>query len=209
MSRLRTILRRFHNETISIPRAEKVACAISRLAGPNESLLDVGACDGLVASRVGALVGATRVAGVDVLPQPNAHIDVRIYDGRTLPFEEASFDVVTISDVLHHAEDPLGLLSEAVRVSRRAVVVKDHFRFGPISNAVLKAMDQPNLLIDVHVRGRYFSLPEWLTMVDEANASMVSLEWPLLVHGWPFRLIARPELQFAARLEPKLSRAAR
>jgi SAM-dependent methyltransferase len=36
--------------------------------------------------------------------------------GETLPFEDGSFDVVTMVDVIHHLDDPRGVLAEVHRV---------------------------------------------------------------------------------------------
>jgi ubiquinone/menaquinone biosynthesis C-methylase UbiE len=48
-------------------------------------------------------------------------------DGRSLPYPDASFDVVHASLVLHHldAPDAVALLREMSRVSRRGVVIND------------------------------------------------------------------------------------
>ena len=53
---------------------------------------------------------------MDVQLQDDALIDVVVYDGRVLPFADGEFAMVTIIDVLHHAEDPAAVLTEALRV---------------------------------------------------------------------------------------------
>jgi ubiquinone/menaquinone biosynthesis C-methylase UbiE len=66
--------------------------------------------------------GAAACAAVDVLPYVDPmraaemEIDYRIYDGRRLPFDDASFDVVWAWDVLEHLRQPLEVLREVRRV---------------------------------------------------------------------------------------------
>ena len=60
------------------------------------------------------------VAGVDVLVRGQTWIDVQASDGHRLPFADRSFDAVMFVDVLHHTQDPMELLAEAVRVAREA-----------------------------------------------------------------------------------------
>jgi ubiquinone/menaquinone biosynthesis C-methylase UbiE len=191
-----------HRRAIQLPRARRITDAFVELAGPSSSLLDVGAGDGEIAAEVAARLGASRVTGVDVLVRPSAAVDVVPYDGRRLPFPDGAFDVVTISDVLHHCKEPTEVLAECLRVAARCVLVKDHFRFGPVSRAILLAMDVVgNQEAGVLVRGTYFSPAEWIEMVRVAQGKITKIVWPLRIHDAPFRLITRDELQFAARFE--------
>jgi SAM-dependent methyltransferase len=191
-----------HHRAVQRPRAERVTSALAGLIGQARSLLDVGAGDGAIAASVAARVGATRVAGVDVLVREGAQIEVVPYDGRRLPFPDSAFEVVTLSDVLHHCEAPAEVLGECMRVASRAVVIKDHFRFGPASKAILLAMDVVgNREAGVLVRGTYFSPAEWLSLARAAGGHITGLVWPLRIHDAPFRVITRDELQFAARIE--------
>ena len=52
------------------------------------------------------------------------------FDGRTIPFDDGTFDAVTFVDVLHHTDDATVLLREAARVASTAVVIKDHLADG-------------------------------------------------------------------------------
>lgn len=194
---------RWHFQAISVPRADRIASEIVRLLPPTNSLLDVGCGDGTLVKTVAARAGIAEFRGVDVLLQPNLDFDARVYDGKTLPFDDASFDAVTISDVLHHADSPLDVLREALRVTRRggAVVIKDHFRFGPWSNGVLLVMDiVGNRAQGVLVKGTYLSPPEWVELVRKAGGTVDKLTWPFMVHSLPFRIITRSEYQFVARV---------
>jgi SAM-dependent methyltransferase len=134
--------------------------------------------------------------------QPAPTIPVRAYDGAALPYADRSFEVVLLSDVIHHAESPARLLAEALRVADRAVVVKDHFAFGAASRRLLLAMDlAANGFYGIAVRGAYLDPQGWLGLFEETGAVVADLVWPLDVHSAAFRLLAPSRLQFAARLE--------
>lgn len=194
----------FHRKAVQVPRAKRITDTFVQFAGEAESLLDVGAGDGAIAAEVGRQLGARRIVGVDVLVQPNSAIEVTSYDGERLPFEDQSFEVVTISDVLHHCAKPLEVLRECLRVASRCVLVKDHFRFGPLSNAMLLALDVVgNAEAGVLVRGTYFSPNQWIEMVGEAGGRIGRLEWPMQIHASPIRFVTRDELQFAVRIDKR------
>jgi len=50
--------------------------------------------------------------------------------GESLPFDDASFDVVCAFSMLHHATDPNAVVREMLRVARRSVIIVDGNRFG-------------------------------------------------------------------------------
>lgn len=192
----------FHHRAIHLPRVERVTRALAAQIGEAASLLDVGCGDGTVAQGIGAGVGATRVAGVDVLVRPATAIPVTPYDGEHLPFADGAFEAVVISDVLHHCEHPARVLREALRVASRVVAIKDHFRFDRVSGAILLAMDQiGNAAPGVLVRGTYFTAGEWTALVREAGGRITGLEWPLRIHDLPWRLITQDRLQFTAKIQ--------
>ena len=56
--------------------------------------------------------------------------------GETLPFPDASFDVVCEFAILHHAAKPNAIVREMLRVARKAVFISDSNRFGQGSRAV-------------------------------------------------------------------------
>lgn len=195
---------RWHSSRIHVPRVQRLTEGIASLAPSGAaSMLDIGCGDGTLARGIADRVGATDLHGVDVLVRPSAVIPVKAYDGHALPFEDRRFDLVTISDVLHHAESPLAVVREALRVlcPGGALIVKDHFRFGAVSNATLLAMDVVgNYAAGVLVRGKYLSPAEWVELVASAGGSIDRLVWPFQIHDLPWRIVTRSEYQFVMRV---------
>lgn len=201
LSRLLAPLGALHHTEVRLPRAARLVDVLAELGGPATSLLDVGAGDGLVGAELAKRLGAEVALGVDVRPQPGAALRTLAYDGARLPLDDRSFELVVLSDVLHHAADPLLLLREALRVASRAVLLKDHLAFSPITHALLWAMDLAgNLEQGVQVRARYFDPASLWATLEAAGAELESLRWPLEIHAPPLGRLLPSRLHFAASL---------
>lgn len=110
-----------------VARAYDMAKEIAPDLIPEAQLLDVGCGSGFIAHHLVALRGA-RVVGVDVARTTEAAISYTRYEGRYLPFDDATFDAVLLCYVLHHSADPTLLVREVRRVLRpggRLVVYED------------------------------------------------------------------------------------
>lgn len=92
------------------------------------ALLDIGTGTGrileVLAPRVARAVGVDQSREMLALARANlakaglGNVDLRLADMYALPFEAGAFDVVTIHQVLHYADDPAAALREAGRVLR-------------------------------------------------------------------------------------------
>jgi SAM-dependent methyltransferase len=203
LARLKQRFIELHHQGVRVPRATCIVESLARHIEQADSLLDVGCGDGVYALELAKAVGARKLSGVDVHVRPTAQIEVQPYDGRHLPFPDKSFDAVSIIDVLHHCEDPGAVLSEAVRVARQVVAVKDHFAFGLVSRKLLLLMDVAgNAKDSIPSPGTYFDPPTWVSMVAAARGRLAALDWPLPIHKMPWRLVGWPELQFTAKIVP-------
>lgn len=90
-----------------------------RLARLKGALLDVG-CGEMPFRPL--LAPGVAYTGIDV-PSADAfgmsqHSDIVAFDGRAIPFPDASFDNILCTEVLEHVEDPAGLVAEMLRVLR-------------------------------------------------------------------------------------------
>jgi ubiquinone/menaquinone biosynthesis C-methylase UbiE len=122
----------------------------------DSSILDVGCATGRLLERL-AEAGARRLAGSDLAPRIlevaqrklarfELEPDLRSADAETsLPWESHTFDVVTLTGVLHHFCRPNLALREIARVLRRGgtLVVADACFFPPVREVF-------NLCLRVH-----------------------------------------------------------
>ena len=94
------------------------------------ALLDAGCGNGFFCSWIAQQTRLQKISGADLSEQrikiareryPN--FDFRVADLQQLPWPDNTFDVVTCIEVLEHIPDPLKVLRELLRVSRRHVVI--------------------------------------------------------------------------------------
>lgn len=95
-----------------------------------ESVLEVGCGTGAVLAAVAERGIGRRHVGVD-LADPTEHadaqakgLDLRPFDGKALPFERGSFDLVYASHVIEHVTEPRALLAEMARVATQWIYVE-------------------------------------------------------------------------------------
>jgi len=157
-----TLLRRVHNSQVHQRRVRILARHLSELIPASVSILDVGSGDGLLASRVLAHRSDLKWMAIDPLARSLTHVPVQLLTGNRLPFEDKEFDLVLFVDVLHHTEDPMVLLREAVRVARAGIVIKDHFREGFCAGPRLRFMDWVgNAAWGVPLPYNYWNAAQW------------------------------------------------
>jgi ubiquinone/menaquinone biosynthesis C-methylase UbiE len=124
-----------------------------------------------------------------------------LFDGKRIPFDDDTFDAVTLVDVLHHADDPIQLLRESRRVSRRSVLIKDHTRTGILADATLRFMDRVgNARHGVALPYKYFSREEWDQAFAEVGLSIASWEKRLNLYPFPASVVFGRSLHFVAEL---------
>jgi ubiquinone/menaquinone biosynthesis C-methylase UbiE len=71
------------------------------------------------------------IISLDIVDNRIVPVNLRLFDGRSLPFGDGSFDFVLISYVLHHSDDPAALLAEAKRTLKaggRLIIFEDLYQ---------------------------------------------------------------------------------
>ncbi|HRR10102.1 MAG TPA: class I SAM-dependent methyltransferase [Rhodothermales bacterium] len=91
---------------------------------PDEPLyvLDLGCGEGYLGEWIRQDLQAN-VSLVDVVDFNRTQIPFFRYDGQNLPFPDDAFDVTVMSFVLHHCENQTQVFQEAVRVTRKRILI--------------------------------------------------------------------------------------
>jgi SAM-dependent methyltransferase len=115
------------------------------------SLLDVGSGTGRALRYFREHMPELNLAGVEPSPEMIAQAELNglaantIVEGTgtSLPFPDASFDVVTAFGVMHHVPVPGQVLAEMARVARRAIFISDGNRYAqghPLARALKSSL---------------------------------------------------------------------
>lgn len=125
------------------------------------------------------------------------------FDGRRIPYGDRTFDAVMFVDVLHHIENQLELLSEARRVARQALVIKDHTREGVLDEATLRLMDYiGNARHGVALPYNYWTTHQWREAFEQLNLRLDSWSHEIDLYPWPANYFFGRRLHFIAKLFP-------
>jgi ubiquinone/menaquinone biosynthesis C-methylase UbiE len=198
-----TLVGRAHDGLVRSRRVRVIAALAARLVPHGARVLDIGSGDGQIAAALAANRPDVSIEGLDVLVRPNTAIPVTKFDGRTIPQPAASVDVVTLFDVLHHADDPAALLSEASRVARGCVIIKDHVVAGWLSRALLTVMDEVgNRRHGVASPNHYLTATQWSELIERLHLTPSSWEvGGLGLYPWPMSAVFGGRLHVLARLD--------
>ena len=196
------LLDQVHEAYVYGRRIRRLSELLSELIPPGCSLLDVGCGDGKLARSLQLKRPDLRIEGVEVLLRKHTSIPVTSFDGKSLPYGDSCFDGVMLIDVLHHTPDPLLLLREALRVSRRWLVLKDHVLCGLCAGLRLRFMDHVgNARHAVALPYHYLSMKQWSELRRVLDLQIAAEVKQLGLYPWPFDSVFGGNLQFLALLE--------
>jgi SAM-dependent methyltransferase len=199
----KSLLNSVHKRVVFTRRVRILSRHIARAIPDGGRVLDLGSGDGSIALALMRLRNDLQVEGVDVLIRPETLIPVIKIDGDVLPFEDCSFDYVTIIDVLHHTSDPAAVLAEARRVARKGVLLKDHLLEGIGARPTLRLMDWVgNRGHNVALPYNYLSRNRWDAAFLRAGLEQVSWLGKLRLYPAPANLLFDRRLHFIALMAP-------
>lgn len=160
-------LESIHEKYVLKSRAKKICAAITSLmraeSAANYRILDIGCGDALISLLLSREQTGTKVVGCDVMMREKTYAKVDKINGKRLPYADKSFDAALFVDVLHHTENAVILLKEAIRVSRGFIIIKDHIMRGELSLKVLRFMDRVgNERYGVSLPYDYWTKARWL-----------------------------------------------
>lgn len=196
------LFERVHDRYMRIRRMRILSECLAAHIPKDALVLDVGCGDGQISFLISRKRPDLHFKGVDVLVREQTYIPVDEFAGQVIPHDDASFDVVMFADVLHHTEDPMILLREAVRVVRSAILVKDHTCDGIFAEVTLRLMDWVgNARYGVPLPYNYWSQKNWLDAFNRLNLRTEVWKKDLRLYPRPASWIFGRSLHFVAKLQ--------
>jgi ubiquinone/menaquinone biosynthesis C-methylase UbiE len=182
-----------------------LADELAQLIPAGSSVLDVGCGDGTIDRAVMERAPGTEYAGVDVMARPTCAIPFATYDGVSIPHADGSFDAVQFIDVLHHTDRIEELFADAVRVSRRYVVLKDHSFANRFEYEIIKWMDWVgNAPHGVRLPYNFKDLAWWRELVERSGLEIRAFNSRVALYPFPFsELFGRDGMDFVMLLEKR------
>jgi len=191
-----------HDKLVFTRRVDILSDWFAKLVPERARVLDVGCGDGLIASALKSKRPDLSVQGIDVFARSHIHIEVQVFDGSRIPFDDHNFDVVLFSDVLHHTDDPTVLLREACRVTRHSVLIKDHNRTGLGAGIRLRIMDWVgNARFGVALPYNYWTEEQWHAAWREIGLQPEQVLTQLALYPAPANWLFGARLHFIALLK--------
>jgi SAM-dependent methyltransferase len=197
-----SLIKQAHGRAVVARRARVLAESLAAEIPLNASVLDIGCGDGTIASLIKSRLPGISIQGIEFAPRPNCLIECAPFDGTSIPFPSASFDVCMFVDVLHHTNKISALLSEACRVTRRFILIKDHLSQNKFDFATLQFMDWVgNRPYGVVLPYNYQSRAQWDQHFSQTALRLQNWQDHLPLYPFPFSLIFSRKLHFVALLD--------
>lgn len=111
------------------------------------------------------------VTPIDVVDESTSGMEIKQFDGSTLPFEEDSVDSSIFMFVLHHTNTQIELLREAKRVTRNHIIIGEDI----VENRLDKWMGNIHLNTSPWAKGvdTFHSEEGWARIFDDLGLSII------------------------------------
>lgn len=197
-----SLLGHAHRRAVFERRVRVLAEFLTAWIPSHSSVLDIGCGDGKIASLIQIRNPTIRIQGIEFAPRPTCLVECQRFDGKEIPHPASSFDVCMFVDVLHHTRDIETLLTEASRVSKRFVLLKDHVAENRLDFTTLRFMDWVgNRPHGVVLAYNYQNRARWDHCLGSVGLDICKWHDRIPLYPLPFSAIFGRQLHFVALLE--------
>lgn len=171
-----------------------------------KSILDIGCGDGLISSIIQKKHSTLKIQGLEVFKRNSCLIPCRYFNGKKIPYQNNSFDLCMMIDVLHHTSNIQELLKEAKRVSKTYILIKDHCYSNKFDFYILKFMDWVgNKPYGVKLVYNYQRDQEWKSLFNTNKLNIIKWQNNLPLYPFPFNHLFGKKLHLLILLKKNSS----
>jgi ubiquinone/menaquinone biosynthesis C-methylase UbiE len=202
---MKQLIQNLYNATLRGRRLRKLTSILSPVMDSNSLVLDLGCGNGDLAVAIKQNVPNLNITGIDVLMRGDQTVvPVHAYDGKTIPFPDNAFDYVMLVTVLHHTDDYIPVLQEALRVSQKGIILVDHQYGNWFEWMILAIIDAPgNIPFGVYTPFNFKKREQWQAMFKQLNLDEVRYDDKLYLFGKPLDFILGRRMHFLSVLNKK------
>ena len=160
-------------------RSNRIFGYIAPFIGTGDSVLDLGCGDG----KVGELVAVNRKSDVvlmDVVDYNKTSLPLVLYGGTRIDCPDRSFDHVLLLTVLHHSDDPVAVMEEALRVAGKSVIIIESVYFNGPHKQLNKFFDWfYNRVLnnpEINVPFNFLTPTAWIKLFERMGGKVMHME---------------------------------
>lgn len=145
-----------------------------------ESVLDIGAGGGWT----GELISKEKKVDMQLLDVEDfnrSKLPLALYNGKNIPFADNSFDTSLLLFVLHHCTEPLLVLKDAIRVTKKRIIIyEDTYTssFGRVLAGINDFISNFPLFITnpmkMNMPYNYRKVPDWERVFENLGLKVIS-----------------------------------
>jgi SAM-dependent methyltransferase len=140
-------------------------------------VLDLGASCGRLACKLSERLPQIDFVGIDSHVQTQTYIPILKYNGSEIPYPDHYFDCVMMVDIIHHAEHPDIILKEAKRVTKKYILIKDHYWINELDLVLLKFADYiGNKPYGVNLPYNFLKIADWTGLTTNLNLKTIDIK---------------------------------
>lgn len=191
------LFKKLHHKYVFLRRISVLSNQIALQIPNNIRILDIGCGDGTISKMIIDNKKKTTIEGIDIFTRESCSIPFKMFDGKTIPHADNEFDATLFVDVLHHTTNIKELITEAARVSKKYIIIKDHHYNNALDFGILKFMDWVgNAPHGVKVIYNFKNLDFWKATFNDLGFKIESLNCKIPIYPFPFNLIFGRNLHF-------------
>ena len=152
---------------------------IEQFLKTGERILDIGAGGGWAGELISEEKGV-EMQLLDVGDFNRSKLPLVVYDGKNIPFSDNSFDSSLLLFVLHHCKDPLSVLKEAIRVTKKRIIIYEDTYTSSFGLALVRTNDfisnSPFLLtnpVKMNMPYNYREVADWERIFQDLGLKVI------------------------------------